>query len=155
MHVRSVSTAAIPSLDADPPAAAVRAPPLPDPRDRIDAPLASAAASAATVSRSTRTDPLTLAGLAALVEDARIAALAPEGAPDAVTFASLRKRLEAASANLPPSYRAAVAEPLLRTLERLGPSGLARLLEEDPGREGPAGLLLDVAHAVLQRGEGL
>ena len=47
-----------------------------------------------------------------------------------------------------------MAEPLLAALDELGARGFARLLAEDPDREGAARLLLDAAQAVLQRGEG-
>jgi hypothetical protein len=49
--------------------------------------------------------------------------------------------------------RRALAEPLLRTLDRLGPRGFERLLGRDRERAGPARLLLDLAQAVLQAGE--
>jgi len=101
------------------------------------------------------TDPLSLAGLPACVEDARMAALSEvNGPPDPTFFASLRQRLDLACAKLPPAYRQAVAEPLLRLLDGLGPGGFARILARDPQRQGDARLLLDVAQAVLQRGEG-
>jgi hypothetical protein len=45
-----------------------------------------------------------------------------------------------------------MAEPLLAKLDALGARGLTRLLREDP--EGEGSLLLDVAQAVLQHGEG-
>jgi hypothetical protein len=155
MFPRPVSAATVPTLDptdALPIAAARRAPP-PALRDRFDA-VATAAQLRAVAARSA-SDPLSFAGLAACVEDARAAALAPkDGPPDPLAFASLRTRLQVASAKLPPSYREAVADPLLQTLERLGARGFASLLAKDPDREGAARLLLDVAQAVLQRGEG-
>jgi hypothetical protein len=93
-------------------------------------------------------------GLALCVEDARAAALEKlDGPPDPTAFAALRARLERAKGALPPDQRSAVAEPLLRQLDALGPKGFARVLAEDPGREGPARLLLDLAQAVLQAGE--
>jgi hypothetical protein len=100
-------------------------------------------------------DPLALSGLAACVDDARTAALSPvNGPPDPTFFSSLRQRLDLACAKLPEAYRKAVAEPLLRQLDDLGPGGFARVLARDPERQGPARLLLDVAQALLQRGEG-
>jgi hypothetical protein len=99
-------------------------------------------------------DPLSLAGLAASIEDARATALVRSDGPrDPTAFDVLRSRLRKASARLPPPYRTAVAEPFLRELDRLGPRGFARVLAEDPQREGAARLLLDVAQAVLQHGE--
>jgi hypothetical protein len=95
------------------------------------------------------------AGLEAAVEDARAAALAGgDGPPDPIAFPSLRARLGEARARLPPAYRRAVADPLLRLLDRLGAAGFARLLQADPDREGKAGLLMDLAQAVLQPAEG-
>jgi hypothetical protein len=103
---------------------------------------------------SASADALSFAGLAASVEDTRAAALVRSDGPrDPTAFASLRARLVTASASLPPAYRAAVSDPLLRVLDRLGPAGFARVLAGDPQREGAARLLLDVAQAVLQHGE--
>lgn len=100
-------------------------------------------------------EPLALGGLAACVEDVAASARRPTGGPpDPTAFAPLRARLERAAPALPARYRTAVAGPLLRRLDELGAAGLARLLAEDPDREGPARLLLDLAQAVLQRGEG-
>jgi hypothetical protein len=156
---RSVSATAVPIFDATPDAAPDAAPDgsrsaAETPRhDRLEprpalAPLPAAGA-------RPPADPLTFAGLPAYVEDARQAALATDdGPPDPTSFAALRGRLELAAAKLPPDYRLAVAEPLARALDGLGARGFARLLAEDPERQGAARLLLDVAQAVLQRGEG-
>jgi hypothetical protein len=100
-------------------------------------------------------DPLTLRGLPACVEETRAAAISKKGPPpDPESFSALRSRLTSAVAKLPAPYRAAVGEPLLKLLEKLGAGGYARVLASDPEREGGAGLLLDVAQAVLQQGEG-
>jgi hypothetical protein len=100
-------------------------------------------------------EPISLAGLAACVEEARATALSPRSSPpDPTFFSSLRARLAKACASLPEAYRSAVGEPLLRRLDEMGPGGFARVLSMDPGRTGPARLLLDVAQAVLQKGEG-
>ena len=115
---------------------------------------ASAASAVAAAARPSR-DPLSLAALGACVEDARTAALVrADGPPDPTVFATLRARLVKAAEQLPPEYRRAVAEPLLAKLDELGPAGFAELLRADPEREGDARLLLDVAQAVLQQGEG-
>ncbi len=100
-------------------------------------------------------DPLSFAGLDAAIEEARrVATRRGDGPRDPASYAELCSRLKRASARLPSAERRAVAEPLLRTLDRLGASGYARLLAADPDRVGAAGLVLDVAQAVLQRGEG-
>ena len=151
----STVTAAVSLLDPtlDQPSAA------PPPRRRaagLDQPRrAEGVAPLAAVRASPPADPTSLAGLADCVDEARAAALVPgDGPPDPPAYASLRARLEQASAGLPAAYRQAVADPLLRELDRLGARGYARLLAEDPAREGDARLLLDVAQAVLQHGEG-
>lgn len=96
-----------------------------------------------------------LDGLTACVDDVAAAVARPlDGPPDASGHAALTARLRRAEATLPAPYRAAVGAPLLDTLGRLGPGGLARLLARDPDRVGEARLLLDLAQAVLQRGEG-
>lgn len=96
-----------------------------------------------------------LENLAACVDDARAAALDPaSGPPDPTQFRPLRTRLEAARKKLPPLYARAVGDPFVATLDRLGARGFARVLAEDPDREGAARLVLDVAQAILQNGEG-
>jgi hypothetical protein len=153
MLVRPVGSAVIlPTLD---PLAAQ--PSAPKPRaaapDRLE--LLSPLAAPGAVAPKKSADPLSLAGLPTLVTDAQASALVGgNGPPDPATFASLRSRLEKARAGLPPAYRQAVVDPLIAKLDRLGASGYARLLASDPDRVGDAALLLDVAQAVLQQGEG-
>jgi hypothetical protein len=97
-----------------------------------------------------RTDNLT-----GLIEDVRRAALeADPGAPEPSSYHALRGRLEAARVSLPPAYRKAVYQPFVATLDELGPSGFALVLQRDPGRQGIALMLFDVAHAILQNAEG-
>ncbi len=149
MNVRPVSAGPNPILDPDL-AAAPRGPEARRPERGRPAAVAPLSA----VSRRVA-DPLSLAGLAACVEDARVAALETRGGPpDPAAYAALVARLEKAAAKLPPAYRAAVGDPLRALLRKLGERGYARVLASDPERVGPAGLLLDVAQAVLQRGEG-
>jgi hypothetical protein len=157
MFSKAVSAAAVPPLDwtAESPASAPDSsrPPALRQRDRLET--AGRVAPLPVVAPRTPSDLLALAGLTACVEDARTAALLPvNGPPDPTFFSSLRQRLEQACVKLPTAYRKAVAEPLLRQLDDLGPGGFARVLAKDPERQGPARLLLDVAQALLQRGEG-
>ncbi|MGA8891229.1 MAG: hypothetical protein WB493_06655, partial [Anaeromyxobacteraceae bacterium] len=138
---------------------AVQSPNVPrsDPEALAPPPGGSAASIAATSSVEARpfADPVSLAGLPACVEDARVAAqLAVGGPPDPTFFSSLQERMRWAVPRLPAPYRAAVGEPLLRAIDGMGPGGFARVLARDPGRNGPARLLLDAAQAVLQRTEG-
>lgn len=96
-----------------------------------------------------------LANLPACVEDARKAFLDRDQGPgDPTNFHDLRGRLEASRLKLPPLYRDAVFVPFVRTLDQLGPDGFTQLLLQDPEKEGVAGLMLDISHAILQNGEG-
>lgn len=92
--------------------------------------------------------------LANAVEDARKAFLDGDPGPsDPTTFHDLRGRLEASRLKLPPLYREAVFDPFVRVLDDLGPVGFTQVLLQDPTRERAAGLMLDIAHAILQNGE--
>jgi hypothetical protein len=125
-----------------------------DPEVAGPAPGGAAAAVSAVAARAPA-DPVSLTGLPACIEDARVAAQLPVGGPpDPTFFGSLQERMRWAVPRLPAPYRAAVGEPLLRALDGMGPGGFARVLARDPGRTGPARLLLDAAQAVLQRTEG-
>lgn len=96
-----------------------------------------------------------LGGLAACTKAvARAAASRRSGPEDPAAFQDLLTRLEAARGGLPPVYRREVADPLLRALQARGGHAFQALLRRDPAREGEAGVLLDLAQAVLQRREG-
>ncbi len=135
---------------------AVSTPAAPPPGWNENAPEAAAGGEPVTaVAPAGAGDPVSLAGLAACVEDARRATLSgASGPPDPTLFPSMRARLAKACANLPPAIRKAVADPFLRALDQMGARGFSRILADDPEREGEARLLLDVAQALLQRGEG-
>jgi len=99
--------------------------------------------------------PPDLANLAACIEDARVAALDGDRGPEDPTgYAQLRGRLEASRDKLPPLYRESFFKPYGATLDRLGSTGFTDILIRDPPREGAAGLMLDMAHVILQNGEG-
>jgi hypothetical protein len=88
-------------------------------------------------------------------DDARRAALDSDAGPsDPTNYSQLRGRLEACREKLPPLYREAVYNPYAAKLNELGPSGFNQVLIDDPNRYGAAGLMLDIAHAILQNGEG-
>ncbi|HET6201935.1 MAG TPA: hypothetical protein VFI25_03935 [Planctomycetota bacterium] len=96
-----------------------------------------------------------LSNLPACVEDVRRAALDSDSGPaDPTSYSALRGRLEASREKLPPLYREVVFQPYARALERLGAAGFASVLASDPERISGAGLMLDVAQAILQNGEG-
>ena len=91
----------------------------------------------------------------ACVEDARLAGLDGDpGPPDPTSFFPLRGRLEAVRSKFPPLYRETVVEPFIRKLDELGETGFIQVLLSDPKRESTAGLMLDIAQAILQKGEG-
>ena len=96
-----------------------------------------------------------LSHLPACVEDSRLAWLDSDTGPDEPTvYADLVARLDAARAKLPPLYRVNAADPFITAIKELGADGFAHVLQKDPQREGQAGLLIDIAQAILQNGEG-
>ncbi len=93
--------------------------------------------------------------LEACVEDARRAVLdGDEGPSDPVDYDAMLARLEASRDSLPAIYRDEVYEPFLTRLHALGESDFSQILLADRERERQAGLMLDIAHAILQNGEG-
>lgn len=96
-----------------------------------------------------------IANLANCIEDSRRSFLDGDTGPiDPTDYNLLRGRLEASRDKLPPLYREAVFKPFVRELNDLGASRFTSILLRDPTKEGEAGLLLDIAHAILQNGEG-
>jgi len=96
-----------------------------------------------------------ISNLAACIEDARLAGLDMAAGPDDPTdYDQLRGRLHAARQKFPPLYQQEFVDPYIRNVDSLGRSGFTQILISDPGREREAGLLLDMAHAVLQFAEG-
>ncbi len=55
---------------------------------------------------------------------------------------------------MPPLYRETVCDPFIAKLDELGPTGFNDILWHDPTRQGEARLMFDIAHAILQNGEG-
>lgn len=89
------------------------------------------------------------------VEEVRQAALDLDpGPPEPLPFNVLRGRLQAARPKLSPLYRDAVCDPFIAMLNQLSESEFNEILLTDPPRERAAGLLFDIAQAILQRGEG-
>jgi hypothetical protein len=75
------------------------------------------------------------------------------GPADPRDYNELRARLVPARMRLPPLYRDTVYDPYLATLEQLGDSGFRAVLQRDPDRQREAGLMLDIAQAILQQAE--
>ncbi|MDR4509443.1 MAG: hypothetical protein MRJ65_14650 [Candidatus Brocadiaceae bacterium] len=88
------------------------------------------------------------------VEDVRRAAIDGDPGPAApIEYHALRGRLIGSQHRLPPLYREAVYQPYTRVLDQIGPEGFNQILLRDPNKEGTAGLMLDIAHTILQNGE--
>jgi hypothetical protein len=88
------------------------------------------------------------------IEDARQAALdGDQGPAEPTDFHDLRGRLEAARSKFPPLYRQDFVEPYIAEIDSLGQTQFAQILMQDPDRSRAAGLMLDMAQAILQRSE--
>ena len=99
--------------------------------------------------------PIDISNLAACIADAQQAGLDQDpGPPDPLQFDALRGRLQAARSKIPPLYLDTLFTPYVQTLDQLGETKFNQILFSDPSHEGAAGLMLDIAQAILQRGEG-
>ena len=95
------------------------------------------------------------AGLPAAIEDARVAAASTDDGPKEPShYDELVARLKAVKDRFPPVYEQGFVGPYLATVEALSPAKFARVLASDPDRVSSAGLLFDLAQAILQHGEG-
>jgi hypothetical protein len=89
------------------------------------------------------------------IEDARRAFLDGDPGPgEPTSFSQLLGRLVAARAKFPPLYTTDFVDPYTNGLRDLGESGFTQIIMSDPGRIRTAGLMFDIAQAILQRGEG-
>lgn len=89
------------------------------------------------------------------IEDVREAAMDQDRGPsDPLQLNVLRGRLLAVRGQTPAMYLDAAFTPYVEKLERLGENGFNEVLLADPSRDREAGLMLDIAHGILQRGEG-
>jgi len=96
-----------------------------------------------------------LGNMHACVEDSRRATLDQnQGPADPDQYHDLLGRLTSARFHLPPLYRQTFSDPYTQTIQQIGPQGFMDILVQDPPRERLARLMLDLAHAVLQNGEG-
>ena len=99
--------------------------------------------------------PLNISNFNNCIEDARQAGLDQDpGPPDPVQYHVLRGRLQAARPKVPALYVDTAFTPYVQTLNNLGESNFNDVLIRDPEREREAGLMLDIAQAFLQRGDG-
>ena len=98
---------------------------------------------------------LDVSNLTTCVSDVRLAALDTDpGPPDPTNYQPLRGRLVSARPKLPPLYRNTLFDPYVMKLDELSENGFVQILLSDPTREGLAGLMMDIAHTILQNGEG-
>src|SRR5262249_44408750 len=89
------------------------------------------------------------------IEDARRSGLDQDPGPDdPVHYHSLRGRLQASRPKVPKLYVDTAFNPYGQTLQELGENDFNDILVRDPERQREAGLMLDIAQAFLQRGDG-
>lgn len=89
------------------------------------------------------------------VEDAKKAFLDGDDGPPAPTnFNQLKGRLEVSRNKFPPMYLENFVEPYVNHLNKIGEAGFMNILLRDPRRIRQAGLMLDIAQAITQNGEG-
>jgi hypothetical protein len=95
-----------------------------------------------------------ISNLTGCIEDARLAALESDPGPeDPTDYPLLLGRLETSRLKLPPLYRGTVFQPFVTRLNQIGQSGFNKILLNDPTRERLGGMMLDIAHSILQNGE--
>jgi hypothetical protein len=95
-----------------------------------------------------------ISNLANCIEDARLAGLDQDPGPaDPTDYHALRGRLQAIRARFSPLYQLVAFDPFVAALDHLSESQFNQILIQDPSREGTGGLMLDIAQALLQRGE--
>lgn len=100
-------------------------------------------------------DPLKLAGMKAVIDDACLAAVSNSSGPiDPTNHTAFVKRLKAVQGKFPPVYEQYYVQPYIKTIVDLGPTKFNQVLKRDPKRESAAGLMLDLGQAILQHGEG-
>ena len=111
--------------------------------------------SAAAASKKKAAASISLGGMSAVIDDARRAGLSTDsGPPEPNQFDQLVSRLKAVQGKFPPVYEQGFVTPFIETVSALGAAKFAQVLASDPHREGAAGLMLDLAQAILQHGEG-
>jgi len=97
---------------------------------------------------------LDFSNLAGCIEEVRVAALNSDPGPkDPTDFNDLITRLDASRTKMPPLYRTVAVDPFKKKLEEIGERQFTNILLKDPNRESTAGLMMDIAHAILQNGE--
>ena len=94
-------------------------------------------------------------GLAAAAKDAEVAARSGDAGPaEPADYPKLLADLQAAQGKFPPLYAENFVLPFTRAIQQLGAEKFASILAHDKKREGSAGLLFDLAQAILQPAAG-
>lgn len=105
--------------------------------------------------RNMQTSEPDISNLKKCIADVKNSILANElGPPDTLNYNLLIDRLKASQNKLPPLYRESFFEPYLSTLNQIGEGGFTSVLLADPTKEREARLMLDIAHTIIQNGEG-
>ena len=98
---------------------------------------------------------LVFPGMAGAAKDAEAAALKDDAGPaEPAHYPELLAQLQAAQGKFPPLYEENFVIPFTRTMQQLGAEKFAAILVRDKNRERSAGLMLDLAQAILQRATG-
>jgi hypothetical protein len=96
-----------------------------------------------------------LANMGACVADASAAIRDRDpGPPDPRQFSDLMTRLTRAKSSLAPIYQHGMFEPFVATLTALGDAEFTRILDADVNNDRAGRLMMDIAQALLQPGEG-
>lgn len=76
-----------------------------------------------------------------------------DGPQPPMDYNNLLTRIEKSKHTLPDIYMEAVQDPFVKFLNKIGKDGFETILKQDTNLEGEAGLILDIAQTILQRGE--
>jgi hypothetical protein len=99
-------------------------------------------------------DEIDIANISQCIEDSRRPFLDGDTGPsEPSNFSQILGGLVAARSRFPPLYVTDFVDPYVNRLRELGESGFTEILLRDPRRVRAAGLMFDIAAAILQRGE--
>lgn len=105
--------------------------------------------------KSKKAEKPNLSGMAACIKDSRLAvADTTRGPRNIKDYKRLMRQLKAAKRSLPPLYQEKCADPFLAELQKRGAWGFSGTLKRDPTLQGEAGLMFDIAQAILQNRHG-
>lgn len=76
------------------------------------------------------------------------------GPEDSTNYYQLKTRLEASKGKLPPLYHEIFFQPFVNKIDKIGETGFNNILMADPAKEGDGGMMMYIAQASIQNGEG-